>query len=184
MPFYLYSLDALGAGRGEYRRVREISLSGTDSPFRKVLVDAGSAKWHATDEFILYLLGVERSAEHRILIDLKPKHKTEVSLYRLRDVWGYSDDDWTPLALRLERVFMDQSQDDPPTFKKLFVGPLETNDFIYEFLYLNGGTKRGKWTWGLVGRVNGALLWPDALRYFANAINRQLIEDNLEPLCQ
>jgi len=205
MPFLLYTLSTLDSARGEYvpnetfaahqmhrglrlspeKRQGEISLSGTKSPFRKVLADAGSAKWHAADEFILYLLGVERAAEHRILIDLKPNDKDKkVSLYRLRDVWGHSCGDWTPLMLRLESLFVDyEPQDNAETFKQRFSGPLETRDFIYEFLYQRGGTESGNWTWGQVGRVNGALLWPDALRYFANAINRQFIEDKLEPLC-
>ena len=180
MPFYLYTLDSQ---RGEYRQVKEISLSGSVSPFRKVAAEARQ-EWQATDERILSLLGVETPAEHRILIDLKPSDKSNVSLYRLRDVWGFSYEGWTPLTLRLESLLVDEPQDSPSTFKQVFQGPLETRDFIYEFLYLNGGTKSGKWTWGLVGRVNAALLWPDALRYFVNAINRQLIEDNLEPLCQ
>lgn len=180
MPFLLYTLDSQ---RGEYRQVRKISLSGKESPFRTVSAEAGQ-EWRATDEHILSLLAVERPAEHRILIDLKPSNKSNVSLYRLRDVWGYSYEGWTPLALRLEGLLVDEPQNNPSTFKQVFRGPLETRDFIYEFLYLNGGTKSGKWTWGLVGRVNGALLWPDALRYFVNAINRQLIEDNLERLCQ
>jgi hypothetical protein len=167
--------------RGEYGRIREISLSGTDSPFRKLVTETGS-QWHATDTRILTLLEVERPAEHRILIDLKPSDKKNVSLYRLRDVWGYSYDRWTPLALRLEALHVDYPRDNPVTFKQGFEGPIETRDFVYEFLYLNGGTKTGKWTWGLVGRVNGALLWPPALRYFVNAIEDQLIEEKMEPL--
>jgi hypothetical protein len=165
-------------------RPGEISLSGNGGPLCKALLDAGSATWHATDDLILYLLGVERRAEHRILIDLKPNDKSRVSLYRLRDVWGHSYDDWTPLALRLECLLGDDPRDNPETFKQRFTGPLETRDFIYEFLYVNGGAKGGKWTWGLVGRVNAALLWPDALRYFVKAINSQLIEENMEPFYQ
>ena len=180
MPFFLYSLDSK---RGEYRQVREVSLSGSASPFRTIATEAGQ-EWHAPDERILTLLGVERPAEHRILIDLKPADKNNVSLYRLRDAWGYSYDGWTPLALRLESLFVDQPQDKPSTFKQAFCGPLGTEDFIYEFLYLNGGTKSGRWTWGLVGRVNGTLLWPDALQYFLKAINRQLIAENIEPFCR
>jgi hypothetical protein len=180
MPFFLYALDSQ---RGEYRQVREVSLSGKASPFRTVSAEAGQ-EWHASEERILSLLGVERPDEHRILIDLKPGDKSTVSLYRLRDVWGYSYKDWTPLALRLESLLVDEPQDNPSTFKQVFCGPLRTKDFIYEFLYLNGGTKSGKWTWGLVGRVNGTLLWPDALRYFLKAINRQLVGENLEPFCQ
>lgn len=178
MPPFLYTLNSK---QGEYRQVREISLSGTASPFRTICAEAGQ-EWHATEGRILSLLGFERPVEHRILIDLKPSDKSNVSLYRLRDVWGYSDEGWTPLALRLECLLVDEPQGNPSSFKQVFTGPLETRDFIYEFLYLNGGTKSGKWR--LVGRVNGALLWPDALRYFVNAINRQLIENNLEPLWQ
>lgn len=177
MPFFLY---ALNSEHGEYRQIREISLSGTASPFRTISAEAGQ-KWHASDGRILSLLGVKRPAEHRILIDLKPSDKSNVSLYRLRNVWGHSYEDWTPLALRLESLLVDEPQDSPSTFKQIFVAPVETKDFIYEFLYLNGGTRSGKWTWGLVGRVNGALLWPDALGYFVGSINHQLIEDNSEP---
>ena len=171
MPFFLYALDS---GRGEYRQVREIGLSGRESPFRTVSAEAGQ-EWRATDERILSLLGVERPVEHRILIDLKPSDRSRVSLYRLRDVWGYSYEGWTPVALRLEGMLVDEDQDNPSTFKQAFKAPLETGDFVFEFLYLNGGTKRGKWTWGPVGRVNGALLWPDALLYFINVINQQLV---------
>jgi hypothetical protein len=133
---------------------------------------------------ILSRLGIEQPAEHRILIDLKPSDKTNVSLYRLRDGWGYSNEGWTPLALRLESLLVDDPRDNPTIFKQEFLGPSETRDFIYEFLYLNGGTSGGKWTWGMVGRVNGALLWPDALRYFISSINRQLVEDDLAPLLE
>ena len=97
---------------------------------------------------------------------------------------GYSYDGWTALALRLETLLGDDPRDNPATFKHGFAGPIETRDFVYEFLYLNGGTKNGNGTWGLVGRVNGALLWPDALRYFVNAINGQLIDDKMEPFLQ
>lgn len=178
MPFFLYSLDS---EQEKYRQIREISLSGRQSPFPNICTELGD-RWHCTDTDILSHLGDVEPAEHRILIDLKPSDKTNVSLYRLRDVWGYSYESWTPLALRLESLLVDDPRDNPTIFKQEFVGPKESGDFIYEFLYLNGGTKGGKWTWGMVGRVNGALLWPDALRYFINRINAQLVSDKLEPL--
>jgi hypothetical protein len=178
MPFLLYTLEP---SQSEYRQVSEIKLSGIASPFRKLATDR---EWHGTDADILSLLDIERPGDHRILIDLKPSDKKNVSLYRLREVWGYSYDEWSPLALRLECLLGDEPQDNPSSHKQRFTGPVETKDFIYEFLYINGGTAGGKWTWGLVGRVNAALLWPDALRYFITSINRQLVEDGSEPLCK
>ncbi len=179
MPFFLYSFDS---EQREYRQLKEISLSGAASPLRTVLGEAKDSEWHAPEARILFLLGFEPPEKHRILIDLKPSDKSKVSLYRLRDIWGYSYDTWTPLALRLESVLVDEPHDSPSEYKQAFVRPTETKDFIYEFLYLNGGSQSEKWTWGMVGRVNAALLWPDALRYFFKSINRQLLEDGLEPL--
>jgi len=103
-----------------------------------------------TDGDILSLLNVERPTKHRILVDLKPSDRSKVSLYRLRDVWGYSADNWTPLALRLEGLLIDKRRDNPSRFKQAFVGPIETKDFVYEFLYLNGGTKAENGPGGLL----------------------------------
>ena len=118
MSLFLYTLDSQ---QGQYRQIREISLSGKASPFRKLAAETGS-QWHATGVRLLALLEVERPAEHRILIDLKPSDKNNVSLYRLRDVWGYSYDGWTPLALRLETLLGDDPRDNPATFKHGFAG--------------------------------------------------------------
>lgn len=63
-------------------------------------------------------------------------------------------------------------------FKERFRGPAQRGDDVYEFLYVNGGTKGGKWTWGLVGRVNGALLEIDALQYFIDGINQRSVQEH------
>jgi hypothetical protein len=47
-------------------------------------------------------------------------------------------------------------------------------DQLGEFLYLQGGVKKGTWNWGMVGRVNGALLWPDAFAYLTDSLGRVL----------
>ena len=43
-------------------------------------------------------------------------------------------------------------------------------DIIHEFLYIQVNPRTKHWTWGLVGRVNGVLLWPEVLNYFIKEI--------------
>ena len=108
-----------------------------------------------------------------LAIDLKPDREGNVSLYRLQEVWGYSEKASTPICLRLEPLFVDLDVEDSVSFKHQFqLSPTaERGGPIYEFLYLNHPEGvRGPWTWGQVGNVNGALLWPKALGYFMERI--------------
>ena len=84
MPFFLYSLDSQP---GQYRQIREISLSGKASPFRKLAPPKPEANGTRPACASWLCLKLNGPAEHRILIDLKPSYKNNVSLYRLRDVW-------------------------------------------------------------------------------------------------
>ena len=48
-----------------------------------------------------------------LIIDLKPKQRgSNLSLYEISDVWGYSDFGWSPILLRLSGLFIDE---DPKT---------------------------------------------------------------------
>jgi hypothetical protein len=109
-----------------------------------------------------------------LLIDLKPKqNKTNLSLYEVMDVWGYTANQWSPILLRLNGLFVDK---DPSVVQR--------NDFvrkdadvvspIYEFLYLDGwveGLKLvGRWNPPPASPTNAALLWPDSLKYFLQCI--------------
>ena len=163
----LYRID----GRACYNRVREhVPLGGNNGPLVRHMLgtcpDCGG--WHLPERELLRLLGVEEEAEHAVVIDLKPKKEGNVSVYRIRDIWGYNYGEWAPLAVRLEVLYADLDHPDPTAFKERFPSPKQPGDFVHEFLYLNNG-KRG-WNWGMVGFVNGALLWPDALRYFIDQI--------------
>ena len=93
---------------------------------------------------------------------LKPYQTANVSLYRVMNVWGHSYEAWTPVAVHLEALFVDREHLAPAEFKKRFRDRDADRDQIGEFLYLQGGVREGTWNWGMVGRVNGALLWPDA----------------------
>lgn len=109
-----------------------------------------------------------------LVIDLKPKqHNTNVSLYEVLDVWGYSAGDWTPILLHLSGLFVDA---DPKNIdRKNFTIKDEQRDGpIYEFLYLVGsvsdGKLAGKWITPPASPTNAALLWPESLRYFVDCI--------------
>ena len=58
------------------------------------------------------------------------------------DVWGWSQDDWTPILLRLNGLFTDGS---PETINREdFVrDDAEIGGPIYEFLSLTGSVKNG-----------------------------------------
>jgi len=89
-----------------------------------------------------------------------------VTLLRVLDVWGFRYPSWAPLALRLA-VACDCYTEDPNKLKVRFSGPEGGNALVHEFLYLKAG-----WSWGMVGRVNGALLRPDAFNYFVDEIRK------------
>jgi hypothetical protein len=123
--------------------------------------------WHLRERRLLELLGTDDPSRHALVIDLKPRVDGNVSLYRLRNVWGYRGEGWAPLALQLEVLFADREEPDPDRFKQCFREPGKEGTLVHEFLYLGKN-----WNWGMVGRVNGALLWPDAFDYFVAEISR------------
>ncbi len=162
-----------------YRYVSKIQLAGTSGPLRRyhdVVTQAASTPhgWHAAEaDLLTYVPGA--NSHSAIVIDLKPRQAANVSLYRLRDVWGFSYDWWTPLALHLETLFVDFAADDPSAFKREFTIQRTEGERVGEFLYLQGGTHGGTWNWGMVGRVNGALLWRDAFEYLAGELGKAIV---------
>jgi hypothetical protein len=111
-----------------------------------------------------------------LVIDLKPKQREKnVALYELLDVWGYSADEWTPIMLRLSGLFVDV---DPAGIDRgnFLIADEKRFDSIYEYLYLDGtvsnGTLVGKWTAPPASPTNGALLFPDATKYFIQCIRK------------
>ena len=188
MPFYLYQKERINAVSSSYIQKENISLAGTNNAIYKSLIkteqlienqDQGDLEWHLSDYDLLstaidqYLSESALPNDYAIVIDLKPGDKERVSLYELKDIWGYSySSDYTPIALRLETLAVDLDHPNPDALKQRF----ETNDSlrepVHEFLYLQGGAGEdsGTWNWGQVGSVNGALLWPDALKFFFKKI--------------
>ena len=157
----------------EYTYIRNVRIAGSRGPLALIQKRKNPRAripfpWHATGaEIVQQISGPEISNE--VIIDLKP-YQENVSLYRLLNVWGYSYEGWTPVALHLEALFVDRPESSPKRFKRRFLDRGARRDQIGEFLYLQGGVREGKWNWGMVGRVNGALLWPDAFEYLASSL--------------
>ena len=109
-----------------------------------------------------------------ILIDYDPSAKEEAVLLQVNDIYAYTyackDTGkvwWTPIMLRLQKVFGRNLPEgfDPEQRKDLISRfDAEYQEEVIEFLYLQG-EKKG-WIWGRVGRVNAALIPPEAREYF------------------
>jgi hypothetical protein len=119
MPFLLYVLEG-----ATYVRVRGgIPLAGLNGPFcaaaRRV---PNGPEWELPETELLRFYGVDPN-HYAVIIDLKPKVQNRVALYRLRHVWGFSAHGWTPLALELEGLYVDEippHEVSPMAFKQRF----------------------------------------------------------------
>lgn len=178
MAFILYKWEADSKGFRVFERLKEVKLAG-DGPIASYVHDVHTAKattplrWHATEAEILSRLGTS-DREHAFIIDVKPRKENRVFLCHLREIWGFSYKEWTPIALRLEELFGDKEVQDAKEFKQRFSDEKCPRQQLHEFLYLQGGTKKGTWLWGPGGRTNGALLPPDALEYFMEVLANSL----------
>jgi hypothetical protein len=165
----------------QYRFAERVCLFGRNNGFIPRLLERQTPsgqgepyEWHIP---LQKALGESRCPDSTLVIDLKPKQaKTNLSLYEIVDVWGYSAYGWTPILLHLRGLFVDA---DPATVNRndFSVADSQRHEPIYEFLYLDGSVAYGK----LIGRwnappaspTNAALLWPEALRYFCRCIRER-----------
>lgn len=178
MPFYLYSMTANGSMRA-FLQGPNVSLAGNTGPLCSLALKrsngASANKWHVTGpEVVAEILRMNPNLGPAtdVLVDLKPSAK-EVSLYRLLDVWGFSDSEWTPVALHLEALAVGTPTEDPVAFKGSFTAAPNCES-VGEFLYLQGATAKDTWKRGRIGGVNGALLWPDTFRYLAGELGKAI----------
>lgn len=171
-------------GRSSYRFAERCSLFGCNEGYipwllakRTPSAQGEPYTWHIPVQEALDSTEYRGSA---LVIVLKPKqHKTNLSLYEVLDVWGYSASGWSPILLHLSGLFVDA---DPATINPndFSVADGDREEPIYEFLYLDGTVSNGK----LIGRwnappaspTNAALLWPETLRYFIDCIRSRTPE--------
>ena len=174
MPFFLYSHEPVGRHR-RYCLLKQIRPLAGRGPLvraiKKGMPSKGPYKWHRSPADIISEMGVDPS-NHEIIIDLNPRR--DVSLYLLKEVWGYTYEQWTPIAVLLQSLYVDLRHRNPSQFKRVFDDKEAEKELVGEFLYLRGGTKSGTWNWGPVGSVNAPLLWKDSFQYLAGALSKYL----------
>lgn len=179
MGFYLYDVKKTTNSNKIFNNPKKVSLAGKFGPINNFMrsklkkTTTAPFTWHLTLIDILSQLGLPKNevSNRAIVIDLKPKAKT-VELYLLKNIWGYTENDWTPIAIHLEELYTTIIRTEnrvPSSFKTS-----GNNDIpIIEFLYLHGGLKNDSWSWGPVGSVNGTLLWPQTFEYFLSVLPRK-----------
>jgi len=170
MAFLLYTCASRGDGSRTFTRIGATTLVGNRGPITCYLHKHGNGGWHMPEEELLRRCAVE-PADHALIVDLNPQGS--VSLYRLKDVWGYSSEVWTPLALRLEPLFVNRIERNPKEFKQEFHDCDFDRDakIVHEFLYLL--KRKDVWQWGRTGSVNAAVLPPGPFTYFLKEILAQ-----------
>jgi hypothetical protein len=169
----------LDADATRYEFKETVSLFGRNNGFIPWLLglklphsQGEPCEWHV--DVVKELGGHPEYPHSTLLIDLKPKqNKTNLSLYEVMDVWGYSADGWSPILLRLNGLFVDKNPSivDRNSFVRK---DKEIDGPIYEFLYLDGSVADGKlvgsWAPPPASPTNAALLWPESLSYFFKCI--------------
>jgi hypothetical protein len=183
--YALYQRTRIGNAATRYERDKKepsISLFGCNNGFIPWLLSLkipASQKepycWHVD-----VLAELNAQPDYRcgtLIIDLKPKqNKTNISLYEVMDVWGWSEHDWTPILLRLDGLFVDGNPEEID--RENFVrDDADIDGPIYEFLYLVGSVNNGKlnglWVPPPASPTNAALLWPETLNYFFRCIRER-----------
>lgn len=183
-----YLRTRVDADATRYEFQEQVSLFGCNNGYIPWLLDlklppsqGEPYKWHV--DVIYELGGHPEYLNSTLLIDLKPKkNKTNLSLYEVMDVWGYSASGWSPILIRLNGLFVDEN---PSTVNRdnFLRKDAEIDGPIYEILYLDGSVSEGKivgsWVPPPASPTNAALLWPKTLNYFFSCI-RSTTPDVLE----
>ncbi len=157
-----------------YQLAHKIKLTAGSGPIASYVretLGAETGGWHMNERELLVRVG-DAVDSQAVVVDLKPHAQDLVSLYHMKGILGYSYEEWTPLCFLFELLFDDQSVPDPRRFKQRFTckkGFQRTR--AVSFVFLRRGTQGGEaWNWGHIGRVNGAILFSDAWRYFDREI--------------
>jgi hypothetical protein len=161
-------------GNTVYQLVRQIKLTAKSGPVASFVREKRGQEpggWYMNEHDLLVGVGSDPNSQ-AVVVDLKPHAQGIVNLYRMRGIVGYSYAEWTPLCFLFEQLFGDQAEPNPEHFKQRFTrGERFRGTHAVSFVYLRRGTLGGRaWNWGHIGRVNGAILFSDAWRYFDQQI--------------
>jgi len=126
------------------------------------------------------LLGEDETArieKYKLIADvqhvLAKSKRNYAELYEVSDIFGYSGSGWTPMMWKLRMQFQSNDCGEAREQNRWKFDP--DRHFVYEFLYLQADHRwqhlGGRRDFGPNGKYNGALLCPDALKYFISKID-------------
>lgn len=175
MPAFLYEKKMINNAL-HFKCIKEISLGGRQIIYRNWIENKNKfGEWKISPQELLNKIDKNSysTSEYTILIDGKPNSETELEFFEIDDICVYTfkneyevKADWSLLLLKCQLIFCSQD-------KSLIDKIRETKSFspqdvkptpVRTFLYLRGCD--AGWNWGRLGQMNGAWLYPDALKYF------------------
>lgn len=135
-------------------------------------------QWDASATEVIEAAGYSNSEQFRLIIDLKPSVRNNVSLYEILHIWGITYKKWTPLLLKLRAIFTDEEVEENSIDKcksKFILGTNENTDApVFDFIYLQGGYETGSWNPARLGFYSGVLWWPEAASFFGEKMRKVL----------
>ena len=93
--------------------------------------------WRLSREQIIDILNLHAD---EIVINAFPKNRTGLSLYRIRDAFGYCDGGWTPILLHLDCLAINSEEFNLDTFN---IDVNKIDEHIFAILYMRGSIKEG-----------------------------------------
>lgn len=142
-------------------RLREIMPEGQKPPYR----------WHIS---VPDTLEAWYGPGHTLVVDIKPRSSSFVTVCELLDIWGDTNEKWTPLLWRMRGLLIDEDSDQYDA-KDFTISVKDDHEAIYTIGYATGSIADGeiiyKWLPPGPSSTNSALLWPGTLRYFMQCID-------------
>jgi hypothetical protein len=115
----------------------------------------------------------EQAQSHKLIADIldvvRNPGRKYAQLFEVCEVFGFSGWNWTPMLWKLRLLY---ECDDCTAARSQGRWEFDPADyFVHEFLRLQADhnwerTREGRRDFGMVGKYNGVLLWPEALKYF------------------
>jgi len=125
---------------------------------------------------------IKRQGQYKIIADvldvLGNPDRTCAQFFEVCGIHGFSGWNWTPMLWKLQLQLELEFESEEECAKARERNRWEFDpapDFVYEFLRLQAdhkwrSTRQRRRDFGMVGKFNGVLLYPDALRYFLGQI--------------
>jgi hypothetical protein len=178
MAIYLYQYTIEG-GSTHFELLGEAQLAGANAIFH-IWQQKGEPRnqgWHINSNDLSnhFKDKVPAGSCPTVVIDYDPRGKEEIVLLQILDIYPYTYANkntgevwWSPMMLRMKKIFGKQPSAPINVDERHgLIAKFDLYDFdeeIVEFLYVQG--KKGGWNSGMVGRVNAALIPPEARMYF------------------